>query len=169
MKRFVIHVSLLGCLLLFPATHAQDIPAVPSENETALSPVAAALSELKPISGSFNKNADYFIYLYSASWCGPCKRIMPQIVQLYKENLSKDKRIEIILLDLDATEEQAKKYVAHYNADFFATMGKNPAVDKLPGAYQVRGIPHCIAVDKNGNRIFGGHAAGLFHNLDKLK
>lgn len=172
MKHTMICTAMLGTMFSLAAVCAQEeapAPAAPAVAAPVLSPVATALSELTPISGSFNKDADYFIYLYSAGWCGPCRRVMPQIVRLYKENLSKDKRIEIILLSLDHTEEKAREYVAHYDADFFAASGRDPKVDKLPGAYQVRGIPHCIAVDKNGNRIFSGHAVTLFQQLDKLK
>lgn len=172
MKRHLLCTALLSVFLPLYTSHAQESRAAQPETPAAapaLSPVAAALSELKPISGSFNKDADYFIYLYSASWCGPCRKVMPQIVKLYKETLSKDKRIEIVLLDMDFSEDEAKKYVAHYGVGFFATMGRNPQVDKLPGAYQVRGVPHCIAVDKNGNKIFSGHAATIFHNLGLLR
>ncbi len=169
MRMFTVFAALWSGLLLSPAASARiDAPADTTQAQT-LSPVAAALSELTPISGAFNKDADYFIYLYSASWCGPCRQVMPQIVRLYKETLSKDKRIEIILIDFDLSEEEAKKYITHYSADFFATMGRNPKVNSLPGAYQVRGIPHCIAVDKNGNKIFSGHASTIFHNLGLLR
>lgn len=169
MKTFMALAALLSGIILFPAASAQTAAPAPQAQAQTLSPVAAALSELTPISGSFNKDADYFIYLYSASWCGPCRAIMPRIAQLYKDKLSKDKRIEIILLDLDVTEEEAKKYVAHYDAGFFAVMGHGNNSDKLPGAYPVRGIPHCIAVDKNGNRIFSGHAAIIFRDIEKLR
>ncbi len=172
MRSNFLCTALLSIFLPLYSSHAQE-NGLPQPEAAAvapvLSPVAAALSELKPISGSFNKDADYFIYLYSAGWCGPCRQVMPRIVRLYKETLSKDKRIEIILFDLDFSEDEAKKYVAHYDVDFFATMGRNPKVDQLPGAYQVRGIPHCIAVDKNGNKIFSGHAATIFHNLGLLR
>lgn len=166
---FTALAALLSGFLLFPTASAQSDTPAPQTQAPALSPVAAALSELTPISGSFNKDADYFIYVYSASWCTPCRAIMPRIVQLYKDTLSKDKKIEIILLDLDVSEEEARKYVAHYDAGFFAVMGHGNNSYKLPGAYQVRGIPHCIAVDKNGNRIFSGHAATIFRDIEKLR
>lgn len=172
--RFILTcVSLLSVLVLSPISYAETDTTtasqnIPSDKSPAAGAVAAALSELKPVCGSFNPQAEYFIYVYSASWCGPCRAVMPRIVRLYKDTLSRDKRIEIILIDLDRTEEAAKAYVAHYDADFFTVMGRTPVVDKLPGAYQVRGIPHCIAVDKNGKRIFSGHAEVIFHNLGLL-
>lgn len=93
-----------------------------------------------------------------------------QIVQLYKDTFSKEKRVEIILLSADVNSDEAKKYVEHYDVGFYTIPARNnPQADNLPGAYQVRSIPHCIAVDKEGNRLFAGHASLLFRNLDKLK
>lgn len=171
MKPLWVNTALVGLLLGSTLCFAQSSPAAPAAEASALSPVAEAIAKLPTVGAStFNKDADYFIYLYSASWCGPCRRVMPQIVQLYKDTLSKDKRIEIILVDADRTEEQAKAYLAHYDVDFYTIMGTNPEVEKqLPGAYQVRAIPHYIAVDKNGNRISSGHASRLFQELHKLK
>lgn len=171
MKPLLVNTALVGLILGSMACPAQTPSATPAAEESALSPVAAAIAKLPTVGAtSFNRDAEYFIYLYSASWCGPCRRVMPHIVRFYKETLSKDKRIEIILVNVDRTEEEAKAYLAHYDADFYTIMGINPEVEKqLPGAYQVRSIPHYIAVDKNGNRISGGHASKLFLEVDKLK
>lgn len=170
MKRLLVCSALLCGLLLSSVSSAQDAAPPASAENTTLSPVAQALSVLSPLSGSFNRNADYYIYLYSAGWCGPCKRIMPRIVQLYKETLSKNKRVEMVLFCADSTVEEAKNYLNHYDVNFFTVLYRdNPGVDHLPGSYPVRSIPHCIAVDKNGTRLFAGHAAVLFRNLNMLE
>lgn len=169
MKPLLVNTALVGLLLGSAICFAQNEPSSVSAEAPALAPVPAALTPFSLLQGTLNKEADYYIYLYSAGWCGPCRRIMPQIVRYYRDTLSKDKRIEIVLIDVDRTEKEARDYIAHYNADFPAILGGTPEIDKLPGAYPVRSIPHCIAVDKNGNRIFGGHAALLFRNLELLK
>lgn len=171
MKPLLANTALAGLILCSSVSFAQSSPVEPVAEVSALSPVAEALTKLPTVgASSFNKDAEYFIYLYSASWCGPCRRVMPHIVRFYKETLSKDKRIEIILVNADRTAEEAKAYLAHYDADFYTIMGTNPEVEKqLPGAYQVRSIPHYIAVDKNGNRLSSGHASRLFQDVEKLK
>ncbi len=169
MKPLLVNTALVGLLLGSALCLAQDEASPASAEAPALAPVPAALSQFPLLQGTLNKEADYYIYLYSAGWCGPCRRIMPEIVRYYRDTLSKDKRIEIVLIDVDRTEKEARDYIAHYNADFPAILGGTPEIDKLPGSYAVRSIPHCIAVDKNGNRIFGGHAASLFRNLELLK
>ncbi|MBQ8517332.1 MAG: thioredoxin family protein [Akkermansia sp.] len=169
MKHLLLNTALMGLLIGPSISFAQDSSSAPSAEAPALSPVAAALSQFPLLRGTLNKEADYYIYLYSAGWCGPCRRIMPQIVQYYNDTLSKNKRIEMVLIDVDFSEKEARDYISHYNADFPAILGGSPEIDKLPGAYAVRAIPHCIAVDKNGNRVFGGHAATLFRNIELLK
>lgn len=129
-------------------------------------PVAAALKKATtPTFGTFNPKADYFIYLFSASWCGPCKAIMPQIVgTAYPEMLKTRKpKVEIILLGMDQTPEEVGQYRDHYKAKFFAVHHKDPAVRALPGFTSPDGIPHCIIVDKNGNRIHAGHGSSLMN------
>lgn len=170
MKRHLFYAAVLGILSLSPTLSAQCPQPEQTPEASALSPVAKAISELPAVCGTLNTTADYYIYLYSAGWCGPCRRIMPQIVQLYKDTFSKEKRVEIILLSADVNSDEAKKYVEHYDVGFYTIPARNnPQADNLPGAYQVRSIPHCIAVDKEGNRLFAGHASLLFRNLDKLK
>lgn len=171
MKLLLSHTALVGLLLGSSICFAQSAPSAPVAETASISPVAAAITTLPSVgASSFNKDAEYFIYLYSASWCVPCRRVMPHIVRFYKDTLSKDKRIEIILVNADRTVEEARDYLAHYNADFYTIMGTTPELEKLlPGAYRVKSIPHYIAVDKNGNRISGGHASKLFQDVDKLK
>ena len=170
MRHFLICSALLAGLFGAAGGYAQEsTPAPATQQEQTMSPVAAAISALPPVCGSFNKNAEYFIYLYSASWCGPCRMVMPDIAKVYKEELSKKGKIEIILLSGDANPDAARRYISHYGVDMLTVMGRGAQVDNLPGAYQVRGIPHAIVVDKNGNRIFNGHARKMLEFLDTIR
>ena len=129
-------------------------------------PVAAALRKVKTQTfGMFDPKADYYVFLFSASWCGPCKAIMPDIAgKVYPEmQKTKKPRVEIILLGMDQTPEGVGQYRDHYNAKFFAVHQKDPAVRQLPGYTSPGGIPHCIFVDKSGNKIHAGHGSALMN------
>ena len=127
-------------------------------------PVAAALKAIEsPTFGTFDTKADYFIYLLSASWCVPCKAIMPDIAGKHYPEMRKSKKpsVEIILIGKDQTPEGVGEYRDHYKAKFFAVYGKDPAVKQLPGYTEPRGIPHCIFVNKKGEVIHSGHGSTI--------
>ena len=127
-------------------------------------PVAAALKAIEtPTFGTFDTKADFFIYLFSASWCGPCKAIMPDIAGKHYPEMRKSKKpsVEIILIGKDQTPEGVGEYRDHYKAKFFAVHGKDPAVKQLPGYTEPNGIPHCIFVDKKGEVIHSGHGSAI--------
>ena len=127
-------------------------------------PVAAALKKISSQTfGMFDPKADYFVYLFSASWCGPCKAIMPQIANTIYPEMQKTKKpkVEIILMGLDSTPEGVGNYRDHYKAKFFAAHAKAPAVLSVPGYRSPDGIPFCIIVDKDGNTVHSGHGSSL--------
>ena len=93
--------------------------------------VAKALKKVKRASGRVNQNALVYIYLQSASWCGPCKQAMPGIVEQYKE-MRKDGRVEIVLVGHDYTAEGVKAYIEGYKCKMPAVWKDAKNVKKLP-------------------------------------
>lgn len=120
--------------------------------------VITALKKLKPFNGKPSAKADYYIYLQSASWCGPCNNEMPHVVEAYKE-MKKTGRVEIILVSHDKTEGDAKGFLKQYKAKFPAVMVQDKDIEKLPGFSKPNGIPNAIFVDKNGKLITQGHGS----------
>ena len=74
--------------------------------KTAASKVGKAAGKLKSFNGKANKKALVYVYLQSASWCGPCNKEMPEVVKIYNE-MKKDGRAELILVGHDQTEDGA--------------------------------------------------------------
>lgn len=159
LTRFLAAASVvLGCAFSF----AQDATTEPTKPQitasVASNTVGEALSKIKFVHGTPKTDADYYIYLYSASWCGPCRKIMPAIIKEY-EAIKKDGRVELILIGADSGELLVKKYAEKYNMPFAATWVSLPGVVTLPGNQQPRGIPAAIIVDKSGKVLqqgFGG-------------
>jgi len=119
------------------------------------SAVGKAVGKLKTFNGKPSKKALVYVYLQSASWCGPCNQEMPEVAEIYKE-MKKDGRAEVILIGADKTEDAAKKFLKQYKAKFPGILigGKN--VDKLPGFTPASGIPDATMVDAEGNVLANG-------------
>ena len=103
-----------------------------------LNAVMEALSEMDCFGGEPNTKAKFYIYLQSASWCPPCRKEMPKIVEMCPE--MKKAKVEIILIGWDRSKEAAQKYLESFKAPFPGVMmneGKN-----LPGFVRSQGIPH---------------------------
>lgn len=120
--------------------------------------VAKALKKVKRATGKVNQNALVYVYLQSASWCGPCKAAMPQVVELYKE-MRKDGRAEIVVVGWDQTPEGVKAYVDGYKAKMPAVHKDAKNVSKLPGYTEAGGIPTAIMVDADGKVLHQGSPA----------
>lgn len=141
-------------------SQSNSIAATKKEEQTASkTPVADALLKLKKVSGKFNRQADYYIYLFSASSCGPCRAEMPKIVKAYKK--MRRKGVEVVLMSADKTPEDAENYVEQYKAKFYTVMGKEARKAKIPGIDKRNsgGIPHCVIVDRYGQFITSNHPA----------
>lgn len=130
------------------------------DKKAKATPVGKAVGKLKTFNGKPNKKAQVYIYLQSASWCGPCNQEMPEVAAAYKE-MDKDGRAEIILIGHDQTEDGAKKFLKQYKAKFPGILVNGKGVDKLPGFQMAQGIPNAIMVDAEGNVLASGFPSSV--------
>lgn len=107
------------------------------------------------------KPAKYYVFYYTASWCGPCRQFTPTLVEFYKKH--KNANFEIILLSSDRNEksmlEYAKKDKMPWPQVEFA---KARNMGRMLN-HGVRGIPSLIVCDAQGNNLgnFRSNLAGL--------
>ena len=115
----------------------------------------------------FKKNAKYYLCLFSASWCGPCRREMPRIAKTYAESLKDDPNVELVHFSRDREENKALDWAKEHDVKFPVVKynGGNPL------DLHTRGIPHLFIVDADGRLLEDGHPARLFTNekLNALK
>lgn len=157
MKKFILILSLLGFVGLgnMACAQAETATGAPKKAKAAEAPaVPTALKKLKTFNGKPNMKAKYYIYLQSASWCGYCRKEMPDIVREYKK--MKKGGVEIILCSRDKTPEDARNYIKEFGIKFPAVMDDPntpgpalPGFERLPGG----GIPVAVLVDAQGKQL----------------
>ena len=131
-----------------------------------VSKVGKAVSKLKTFNGKASKKALVYVYLQSASWCGPCNQEMPEVAKTYKA-MKKDGRAEIILIGGDQTEDAAKKFLKKYKAKFPGILATAVNAVELPGFTPASGIPRATMVDGEGNVLADGFPSDVLSGWEQ--
>ena len=84
-----------------------------------------------------------------ASWCGPCRAETPKLKKIY-EKYKKNKQVEFVSVSIDAKKEDWLKAVAEEQMEWIQVLAPNSGREVLD-KYQFNGIPHIIAIGKDGN------------------
>lgn len=130
---------------------------------------AATLKNLSRLDGKF-----VFIY-YSASWCGPCRRFTPQLVDFYKKNSD---IAEVVLIGGDLTEDAMIAYCKSERMKWLAVpFGlkeiSTPEEAGLVGLKLIlSGLPTLYVFAPDGKyftRLSGAGAEKTDSRLDELK
>jgi thiol-disulfide isomerase/thioredoxin len=157
--RLVTTIVVLGLVAVFGSTSCRsDDPAPPRSNPAAtanLTPVPSVVtqSELKIANGSPVRLADYsgkvlFVNLW-ATWCGPCRMEIPELVTLNKEY--KDKGVEMFGLsteDPDASEESVKEFIKGFNMEYH--VGWAPREVAVALMQDRTSIPQSFVITRDG-------------------
>ena len=164
MKQLILSLALLfavGCWSA-PQVMAQDEDAsssvVKKKNKKAkrgaLSPVAKALEE----AGYFTETearpkAKFYIFICSASWCGPCRALMPKVVEEYEKKMKKNKSVSMVLLGYDSDDDAARKYIENYETDMPGVLSKKVQLENRP---EIPGIPWYFILNAKGDLVSVG-------------
>ena len=115
------------------------------------------------------KNKEYIVLYYSASWCPPCQKFTPKLVDFYNE-VQKDKgskmNFEVIFVSSDRSKGSMKKYMKNKKMPWPAIAYKKKQKIKTVMKNAPSGIPHIVILGKNGEATFAGSANA---GLSKLK
>jgi thiol-disulfide isomerase/thioredoxin len=86
-----------------------------------------------------------------ATWCPPCMKALPEVVQLYKEN--HDKGLEVVGIDNDYTPADLLGFLATNKEmawpQFYGPAGPQQW-NRLSLKFEVSGIPTMYVIDRNG-------------------
>lgn len=85
---------------------------------------------------------------FSASWCGPCQRFTPTLVEAYNE-LAPKGDFEVVFISADEDDESFKQYFS--KMPWLAIpFSDSETRDRLDELFKVQGIPHLVILDENG-------------------
>lgn len=102
-----------------------------------------------------------------ASWCPPCRRDMPNLVDTYKE--FKGKGFKIVGISLDSKKEAWEKGIKDLNITWTQLSDLKGWKNDGATLYGVNSIPHTILVDKDGTIIAKGlHGKEVAEKLREL-
>lgn len=156
MNRFLALILALVCL-------CTGVYGEPEEGKPA---VPAALAKATYLTKKkANQKAEYYIFLNSASWCGPCRMVMPKVVKEYRKMRSG--KVELLLVSAEE-DDAAREYMDHYKAKFPGI--NRTQAGKIPGVtFSLGGIPAMCLVDADGNKLHDGHGADTLKWKDLIK
>jgi thiol-disulfide isomerase/thioredoxin len=83
-----------------------------------------------------------------ASWCPPCRKDIPHLIELYKQY--KDKGFEIVGVSLDRTNDAWVKGIQDLNITWPQMSDLKYWQSEGAALYGVNSIPHTVLVDKDG-------------------
>ena len=134
-------------------------------------PPAISVAPLKDSKGSSFKLADFYgkvmvINLW-ATWCGPCRREIPELVKLNKEFHSRG--VEIIGLsteDPNASAEKVRKFIQDFQIDY--RIGWAPVEVGVPLMQERQAIPQIFVISRDAwilKHFVGFSAANTYAEL----
>ncbi len=124
-----------------------------SDNEQEITAEAepAQNFELKDLNGKTVKLSDYrgkvVLVTFWATWCGPCKKEMPELQKFQAAH--KDKGVAVVAINIDNFTERSKvkPFLEKEGLDSFDVLYED--AEQL-GSYNYRGIPALYVIDREG-------------------
>lgn len=89
-----------------------------------------------------------------ASWCGPCRREMPNLVEIYAKN--KGKNFEIVGVSLDQSGDSWKEAIKSLNITWPQMSDLKYWNSEGAQLYAINSIPHTILIDGEGTIVARG-------------
>jgi thiol-disulfide isomerase/thioredoxin len=82
-----------------------------------------------------------------ATWCGPCRKEIPQLIDLHAKYKDRGLQIVGISVDADGSDDAIRKFVADAKMDY--TIWKDPD-DRVQTTFLMSGVPATFLVDRKG-------------------
>lgn len=161
----IVLSAFVGCK---PAENSSSLP----KGDYPPAPSEIMQAELKKTDGTSFKLQDYkgkviLVNLW-ATWCGPCKAEMPELVKIQDEH--KEQGFEIIGLNIDDEEdaEMVKSFGEQMGLNYQLAKGEYKLGGDFLKISKVDAIPQSFLIDRDG-RLVGVFVGGGKSSVDKIK
>jgi thiol-disulfide isomerase/thioredoxin len=154
---------LLGALL--SVTLLYDNTSIAAELQIGVPAPAFSLDSLSDAGKiSLADHVGEVVYVdFWASWCGPCRKSLPQLNTLYKD--IGDQGFTVIAINVDEYVEDAMDFLNRYPVDYKLARDPDGAIAKL---YKLRGMPTSYLIAKDG-RLAHIHQGFRDGDMDTIK
>ena len=152
-------------------SNASNTNSTSKSSEYPPAPAAIMQAEIKNIDGNTYKLEDLkgkpvLLNLW-ATWCGPCRKEMPELVAL--EDKFKEKGFKIIGLNVDdETIEQIKPFAEQMKLNYELAWTDENLYRELLKISKFNGIPQSFLIDREGH-LRGVFVGGSPKVIDQLK
>lgn len=148
--------TILLCLILASRVGAQQHP----KGLIDVAMVEAPHFVVKDIDGnkySYGKPRGRWMFIHFwASWCGPCRREIPELEKLSQSELAK--KMEMVVINTGESEDTIFEFLAQYAPNLHTYMDSDGLVTE---SYSPRGLPATYLVNPQGKIVY--QALGGLH------
>jgi len=107
----------------------------------------------------------YVLVDFWASWCGPCRKAIPEIKQLYSKY--KESGFEVLSVSVDTDNAAWRKAMSEENMPWAQVL--SPDKNKTLSSFMIIGIPTLYLIDREGKIVekYTGFSAKLKTQLEE--
>jgi len=105
--------------------------------------------------------AEYIALYFSASWCPPCRKFTPKLVEFYNEHRDANANFEIIYVSSDRNQDDQEGYMLEDEMPWPA-VEFDDVQDETVKQYSGSGIPCLVLVNREGKVIEHSYVDGKY-------
>jgi thiol-disulfide isomerase/thioredoxin len=115
------------------------------------------------------KNKNYHILDFWGTWCGPCKELTPNLIQLKKRNDSLKLPINHISVANDKSIEDVKSYISETKFNWTTVFDDRTKMEiSIAKTFNVVSFPTFLIIDKAGKIIFRDIGIPGFYKMEEF-